>query len=135
MIIKKQFLSAVLLALLYTGAANAGEGSRDSPFDNFQAPGSVTIIHQGDKRLPSKGQDPFPFANTPRVVILSDPDPVLPSNGSQGGVETANSLPRNFANGTPAFEQRKTVLAFLRQDAVRQEMAAQRSATLMAQNR
>jgi hypothetical protein len=129
-------IGAASVSLLYAGVAYAeGEGGRDNPFDHFSSPGVVTIINKGDKRPPALRQDPFPFRAMPRVVVLSEPDSILPSNGSEGPVQTANSLPPGFSDSTTAFEQRKSVVAFLQRDALRQEAAAHRAAVLMAQQK
>jgi hypothetical protein len=54
------------------------------------------------------GSDSYPgFASANAVPVTGGQ--VLPPNGSEGIVQTANSLPPGFAIGTPAYEYAQSV--------------------------
>ncbi len=124
----RAFVIAIAAMATFSGSVLAeSEGGR-GPFE-YRNPGVVTIVTPGGKRLPARGQDPFPFRGKETVSQSADPDAVLPPNGAEGIVQTANSLPLHFADGTVQYEQRLRVLAFLRSDDMR------RAALLMAQQK
>jgi hypothetical protein len=93
----KTLIAAAAMSLL-AGAAFAGEGNGD-PFP-FAAPTRPVqtgpLAYHG---VPAY-QNPYPFS-VPNVGWNTEA--VLPTNGSQGVVQTANSLPAGFANGTTAY--------------------------------
>lgn len=91
----KTLIAATALSLV-AGAAFAGEGQGD-PFP-FAAP-PVSVSMQGYKQAPGTSQNPFPFTAPGQVVSTSA---VLPSSGSNGVVQTANSLPPGFMSGPPS---------------------------------
>ena len=91
----KTLIAATALTLV-AGAAFAGEGHGD-PF-RFTAP-PIAVSTQGAARAAAVTQNPFPYT-TPGMAMNSSP--VLPSSGSQGVVQTANSLPVGFEDGASA---------------------------------
>ncbi len=92
----KMLIAATALTLV-AGGAFAAEG-QGNPFPFHAPPISVTM--QGYKQLPGVSQNPFPF-QVPGVRMSASP--VLPSAGSDGVVQTANSLPAGFEDGAPAM--------------------------------
>jgi hypothetical protein len=104
----KSLVAAAALSLV-AGTAFAGEGNGD-PFP-FQAPGN-TVATATVAHLPPHDTDPFPF-RAPGVPWSAAQ--MLPGNGSDGSMQTANSLPPNFENGTSAYEQAQSVGRYLAQ--------------------
>ena len=96
----KTFLAASLFALMM-GAAQAGEGNGD-PFPNTAAHSLVA-----NQVLSDTGSEAIPVYG-PRVTMVTQGD-VLPTNGSDGIVQTANSLPRGFEDGTVAYAQAQSM--------------------------
>jgi hypothetical protein len=77
----------------------------------FSAPASVDV-----------GSNAYPeFAAIAAVPMTAGQ--VLPPNGSEGPVQTANSLPVGFAAGTPAYEYAQSVQRYFAGQAVRQMQA------------
>ena len=72
------------------------------------------------------GSESYPaFARANAVPVV--PGQVLPPNGSEGIVQTANSLPVGFANGTPAYEYAQSVRRSFAAQAARERQARVRS--------
>lgn len=92
----KTLIAATALSLV-AGAAFAGEGA-GNPFPFTAAPISVSM--QNYKRAPSASQNPFPFT-APGIAMSASP--VLPTSGSDGVVQTANSMPVGFEDGVPGI--------------------------------
>ena len=114
----KVTLVAVVTALsLTSGIALAGEGAGD-PFP-FRAPGVVTYT-TGRAVLPNAATDPYPFKAEGTVMTPSMSQQVLPTNGSQGAVQSVNSLPVGFENGTGASAHRASVQQYFQAQAARQ---------------
>ena len=68
------------------------------------------------------GSNAYPeFAAIAAVPITAGQ--VLPPNGSEGAVQTANSLPVGFAVGTPAYEYAQSVQRYFAEQAVPQMQA------------
>jgi hypothetical protein len=68
------------------------------------------------------GSDSYPgFASANAVPVTAGQ--VLPPNGSEGIVQTANSLPVGFAIGTPAYEYAQSVQRYFAAQAVRRMQA------------
>jgi hypothetical protein len=100
----KIMIAATVAALSLTTAAFAGEGKGDPfPFHaQFAAP-ARTSAYPADT-----GSNAYPAPNQ----ALSFPqtgEALLPSYGSEGAVQTANSLPANFEVGTVAYAQAQSV--------------------------
>jgi hypothetical protein len=98
----KLALAVLMIAAASVGAAFAGEGNGE-PFPNYAAGGTVVanqvLSDTGSQATPSYG---------PGVTVLTQGN-VLPTDGSNGIVQTANSLPRGFENGTVAYAQAQSV--------------------------
>ena len=106
---------------LFAGSAFAGEGAGD-PFP-FRAPG-VTTVTTGRAVLPSGLDDPYPF----RANSTSDNSTMLaPSNGSEGAVQSLNSLPVGAEVGTVGYAHQQNVRNYF------QAQAARAAAARMAQ--
>ncbi len=102
---KSAFLAMVAVFGLTTGAALAAEGN-GNPFP-FQAPGQVTA----NPLTSDTGSQAYPnFAVGEPVPVIEGQ--VLPQNGSEGSVQTANSLPPGFENGTAAYEEAQRVARY-----------------------
>ena len=68
------------------------------------------------------GSESYPgFASANAVPVVGGQ--VLPPNGSEGIVQTANSLPVGFANGTPAYEYAQSVQRYFAAQAARERQA------------
>ena len=87
--------------------AYAAEGAGD-PFP-FSAPG---VPSDGHPFVANTGSEQFPQltgeVNQPESLAVMEP-----SYGSEAPVETASSLPKNFANGTPEFFQARIQQRYL----------------------
>lgn len=90
----KTLIAAAALSLV-AGAAFAGEGNGD-PFP-FTAAGQVMTLNNY-KQAAGANQNPYPFTMPGTRMVVGQ---VLPSNGSAGAVQTANSLPAGFSDGVP----------------------------------
>jgi hypothetical protein len=84
-------------------SAYAGEGNGPD-FPGLLQPRAVLA----NPAIAQTGSEAYPAAvgTTLNPVVAGD---VLPTNGGEGIVQTTNSLPRAFANGTPAFEYAQSV--------------------------
>ena len=93
----KTLIAAVALTL-FAGAAYA-EGNGE-PFPNTATAGRAISLNAYQRPVGGAYQNPYPFVapGTPMVV-----DQVLPTNGSQGPVQTVNSLPQGFEDGPTAL--------------------------------
>ena len=91
----KILIAATALSLV-AATAIAGEGG-GNPFP-FAAP-PVTTDNANYKQAASALQNPFPY-RTPGVAVTMS---VLPTNGSEGAVQTANSMPPHFEDGAVAI--------------------------------
>ncbi len=131
---KTLFLAAAAVAFsLGAAPAFAGEGNGD-PFP-FSVQGQATRTYAAPQQFSDTGSNAYPnvtgrpgtglvnpagsqpqFADTgsnayPNVVGRPGSDlpslagDVLPTNGSEGTVQTANSLPSHFEEGTVAYAQ------------------------------
>ena len=100
------------LGIASAAPAFAGEGNGE-PFDNnqmvlsTQPVGSAYSYAYGARDVGSN-QYPSAAGRAGSNVTALNND-VLPSNGSEGAVQTANSLPRNFETGTVAYAQAQSV--------------------------
>jgi hypothetical protein len=99
-------LKMIFAALIGAAAMQA------SPLPALAQTATLASPHSdtGSESLPS-------FAAGPQVPVLAGG--VLPSTGSEGGVESANSLPRGFAQGTASFAYRQSVARYFAERAVR----------------
>jgi hypothetical protein len=56
-------------------------------------------------------------SSAPRYAVAPVDGRLLPTNGSQGIVQTANSLPPGFAQGTPTYAQGQSTRRYLAEQA------------------
>ncbi len=99
------------LGLMSAAPAYAGEANNE-PFNNNRATLSTTYAAPAyNASVPADvGSAQFPdTAGRPGTVLTRLDNTVLPVNGSEGAVETANSLPRGFETGTVAYAQAQSV--------------------------
>ena len=100
---KAQYLIAALtLAVAGAGPAFAGEGN----YDPFPPATNGTRV-MSSPALADTGSESTPTFNGPSVRITTAG--TLPTNGSEGVVQSANSLPTGFENGTAAYEYAQSV--------------------------
>jgi len=105
---KHLILAAIVASSLGLAPAMAAEGGRE-PFPNNA--GSVT----GRMALVTPQVADTGSAAYPNVVGRPGSDlpqlagDILPTNGSEGAVQTANSLPAGFEEGTVAYAQANSV--------------------------
>ncbi len=78
-----------------------------------ETPPSAQTLYGGGLAA-SGGSEAYPAFNAAgSVAIVAGADPFLPSNGSEGAVQTAASLPRGAMVGTVAYAQARSVARFL----------------------
>ncbi len=96
-----KILIATSVFSLMLGVAHAAEGNGD-PFAD-RTPHSVianqVVRDTGSESTPTYG---------PGATVLTQGD-VLPTNGSNAIVQSANSLPSGFENGTVAYAEARSV--------------------------
>ena len=101
---KTLFLAAAVAFSLGLAPAFAAEGNGE-PFPNTAvtfAPSTATVSQQ----FADTGSNAYPnTAGRPGSNLPSLAGDVLPANGSEGAVQTANSLPAHFEEGTVAYAQ------------------------------
>jgi len=115
---KMTFLAAVAVMSLGLAPAMAGEGNGE-PFPNNA--GTVTS-HAAltAPQLADTGSAAYPnVAGQPGSDLPQLAGAVLPTNGSEGAVQTANSLPAHFEDGTVAYAQANQVRNWMLAHAVR----------------
>jgi len=109
---KNIFLAAVVLSGLAVAPAMAGEGGRD-PFPNY-AGDFTTHTSASALRYADTGSQAYPTQpGRPGSDLPSLVGEILPTNGSQGIVQTANSLPAHFEDGTVAYAQANQIRAWM----------------------
>ncbi len=97
----KTILAAALLALTIGVAHAESEGNGD-PFPNAAARAIVAnqvLSDTGSETTPQYGR---------AVTVLTQGD-ILPTNGSEGAVQTANSLPVGAEQGTVQYAQARSM--------------------------
>lgn len=98
----KTILFAALASAALTLPAVAGEGNGE-PFP-FRSRGVTTTVSQA--QLADVGSNAYPnVAGRPGTVLNLFAGGVVPETGSEQPIQTANSLPRGFEAGMPAFAQ------------------------------
>lgn len=103
----KTILLAAIAASALALPALAGEGNGE-PFANYDSGTSTVMVSQ----RPDLGSDAYPdVGGRPGSVPDLYTGDVVPMTGSQQPVQTANSLPRGFERGLPAYSQRLSVRA------------------------
>jgi hypothetical protein len=103
---KTPLLALATIVSLASGLAAHAEGNGPD-FPGLLQPHAVLA----NPSTAQTGSEAYPVAigTTLNPVAAGN---VLPSNGSEGIVQSANSLPRGFENGTPAFEYAQSVGRF-----------------------
>ena len=88
--------------------------------------GSAQPVYSSPARVDT-GSETYPSSALCSPVATTQ-EPVLPSNGGEGIVQTDNSLPPGFAIGTPAYEYAQSVQRYYaaRGAGQRQTQAARR---------
>ena len=98
--------AAIATLGLSAGSAYAAEGGGD-PFP-FRVPG-VTTVTTGMAVPSGANDDPFPFRANGILITKAMSDRVLPTNGAEGSVQSANSIPPGANSGTGAYAENQTV--------------------------
>ena len=99
-----------LVAATAAHAASGGGAGNGDPFP-FHAPG-ITVVNPPP--YADTGSIAYPdLAGRPSQVVTAGGPDGVPMTGSQAGVETANSLPRGFQDGTVAYAQQQSVQRYL----------------------
>lgn len=93
--------AAAALSLLAATAAHAESEGNGEPFP-FRAPGMTAVTSPTYAADTGSAAYPDLTGRPSQVVTAGGPD-VLPANGSEGAVQTANSLPRSAMEGTVAY--------------------------------
>ena len=107
----KTTLAAVAaLCLLTATAAHAGEGNGE-PFP-FRGPGLMTTVVPRAFAADT-GSDGYPDLDGRPFWIETAGGSDVPVTGSEGVVQTVNSLPRGFEDGTVAYAQAQSVRRYL----------------------
>ena len=103
---KTALLAAVAALSLATATAHAARGDSD-PFP-FRAPG-ITMVSPPAYAADTGSQAYPDLTGRPSQVVTAGEFDGMPMTGSQAGIETANSLPRGFQDGTVAYAQEQSV--------------------------
>jgi len=109
---KTFFVAAIVATSLGLAPAMAGEGNRDPfPSNTGNLTASVAIA---PPLFADTGSQAYPTQpGRPGSDLPSLAGDVLPTNGSQGIVQTANSLPAHFEEGTVAYAQANHIRAWM----------------------
>jgi opacity protein-like surface antigen len=103
---KTMLLAAVSAVVLTAAAAHAESEGAGDPFA-FRAPGTTTVGLLSDA---DTGSASYLSLAGRRSKLVAAGNPVeVSATGSEGTVQTANSLPRDFAKGTAAGIQNRSV--------------------------
>jgi hypothetical protein len=123
----KFLLIAASVLTLSAGAAFAGEGNGEPfPLSGGQAVADVpTNVIQMTGQTPMMTKMPpnaVPYGRTAMATAIRQytnvpvtTGDVLPTTGSQAPLQTANSLPPNFEDGTVPYEQAQSVDRYVAQ--------------------
>ena len=116
-------LLAALAALSFASLpAFAGDGTGE-PFPN--SAGAVTTqTFLSGSQIADTGSAAYPnFAGRPGSDLPRLAGNILPTSGSEGAIQTANSLPAHFEEGTVAYAQAKSVQNWMLAHALRRTPA------------
>ena len=112
----KLIIIATVAALsLSTTAFAEGEGNGD-PFPFRAQPQTAYVALPTSAATADVGSQQYPAAN-PALSFASNGAPILPENGSNGPVQTANSLPVGFEEGTVPYMQAQSINRWYAQQA------------------
>ena len=96
----KTYLLAALAATALALPAFAAEGNGE-PFPNYSAYGSTTVV---TRQRADVGSNAYPdVAGRPGSALSVIAGGVVPDTGTEQPIQTANSLPRGFEAGMPAY--------------------------------
>ena len=105
---KHLFIAAAVAFSLGVAPAIAGEGNGE-PFPNTVS-GFTARTDAATQRYADTGSAAYPsVAGRPGSNLPGLAGDLLPINGSEGAVQTANSLPARFEEGTVAYAQATSV--------------------------
>lgn len=105
---KTLFLAAAVAFSFGLAPAFAGEGNGE-PFPTV-AEGFTARTASAPQQFADTGSSAYPdVAGRPGSDLPGLAGDVLPTNGSEGAVQTANSLPARFEEGTVAYAQANRV--------------------------
>lgn len=104
---KTMILAAIVASSLGLAPAMAGEGNGE-PFPNYAS--ATSYATRTAPQVADTGSSAYPnVAGRPGSDLPRLAGDVLPSNGSEGAVQTANSLPAHFEEGTVAYAQATSI--------------------------
>ncbi len=119
---KNIVLAAVAMMSLGLAPAMAGEGTGE-PFPN-NAGAVMTQTTLTAPQVADTGSAAYPtFAGRPGSDLPRLAGDVLPTSGSEGAIQTANSLPAHFEEGTVANAQANSVQNWMLAHALRRTPA------------
>lgn len=103
-------LIAAIAALALGAAASAQAGEANN--EPFPVPGAGAYVLANPATVADTGSQAFPaFAGQGGMAVAASE--TIQPNSSQAEVESANSLPRGFAEGTVAYAQAQSVRHYL----------------------
>ena len=118
---KLTLLAAAAALSIVTAAAHAESEGAGDPFA-FSAPG---ITFAAPRAYADTGSANYPdLRGRPSETATADHLDAAPAAGSEGSVQTANSLPRGFSDGTVAEAQARSVARFFAERAGPLRLAA-----------
>ncbi len=115
--VNKHIVAVAALSLALVGQAQAQSEGAGDPFP-FRAPAQVV---QAGPFVADIGSQAFPTL-TGQSVLLPGTARMTASAGSEAPVETVNSLPRGFQEGTVAFVQQQSLDRWLSARQTRQRL-------------
>ena len=107
----KIIIAVTVAALSLATTAFAGEGqTRDQLVSPTPAYGAYAPSYGAGASLPGvqTGSEQYQ-GYTPGQPVIAFNNATLPANGQNGPVQTANSLPRGFEDGTPTYMEAQSV--------------------------
>ena len=100
-VMQKKIVIAAASILTLSAMQNARADSESYPT------GSAQAVYSSPARVDT-GSETYP-SSVPGSAVAVTQGPVLAANGGEGIVQTADSLPRGFSVGTPAYEYAQSV--------------------------
>ena len=110
MITTHTLLAAAFALALGVAPAVAGEG-RGNPFDGAAFTGQTTGVGSGQLDANLGAEQPYDPSGLPGTGLTLSAE-FLPVNGQNGVVQSVNSAPPGFADGTVRSAQARTVQAW-----------------------
>ena len=103
-------LAAAFTLVLGAAPAFAGEG-RGNPYDVDVLAGRTIAVGSGQLNGNLGAERPYDPSGLPGTGLMLSAE-LLPINGSNGVVQTANSAPTDFSDGTVQFAQARSIQAW-----------------------